>query len=93
MMMICIAVFVLGIIVYIVKNEKYKLVLAVSYFGISVVNLVVCFISCWLYVVLTCGLGVIFIVPQIFQTIAGIKFILGAKAYYGQKKSIYKPLE
>ena len=81
-MMICIAVFVLGIIVYIVK---YKLVLAVSYFGISVVNLVVCFISCWLYVVLTCGLGVIFIVPQIFQTIAGIKFILGAKAYYDEK--------
>lgn len=84
-MMICIAVFVLGIIVYIVKNEKYKLVLAVSYFGISVVNLVVYFISCWLYVVLTCGLGVIFIVPQIFQTIAGIKFILGAKAYYDEK--------
>lgn len=83
--LVCIIEFILGIIVYVVKNKRIKLNLAIVYCVVSLINFCISFFSCWLYIMLTCGLCVFLVLPGIFQIIAGLKFVSGARVYYDKE--------
>lgn len=76
-----IMIFILGIIIYFLRNSRCKSILSVVYLTVSIVDLVLFVAGTMLYVLGSCGLGLIMYVPGALQIIAGTKFISGSREY------------
>ena len=76
-----ILIFILGIIIYFIKRRNIKIVLSYVYL-ISAIADFVLFLIVWMgYIISTCFIGSVALVPGIMQIIAGTKFITGSKYY------------
>ena len=74
-------VFLLGIVIFILKNtNKIKLlnILSMIYLSVAIIDLLACFIVLFVAIIGTCGMGIICIVPGILQIIAGTKYVKAA---------------
>ncbi len=77
--LIGIAVFIIGLVLFFTKNIKTKKTLSYIYLIGSIVAISILFFTCAAGIVATCGLGIILFVPGILQIIAGTKFVSGVK--------------
>lgn len=76
-------VFIIGIVVYFAKSKKVKVSLSWVYLLGAAGAFVLLFFTAATYILATCGLGAVMFIPGILQIIAGIKFLVGLKAYGG----------
>lgn len=74
-------IFVLGMLLYFWKNPKIQKTLSVIYLCAAIGDLVLFLTSTMLYVLASCGLGIIIYVPGILQIIAGAKFFSATRNY------------
>ncbi|MBU9746958.1 zinc-ribbon domain-containing protein [Lachnospiraceae bacterium ASD3451] len=75
------AVFIIGLIIYFIKQQKAKMLLSIIYISVAVCDFVFLIATWSFYVLMTCGLGAVMYVPGILQIIAGILFLIGSKSY------------
>ena len=73
-------IFVIGIIIYL-KPERKKMKLAYIYLFLAISDLILAFFLFMLYVLASCGFGVVLFIPGILQIIAGFKFVKAIKMY------------
>ena len=71
-------IFVIGIIIYL-KPERKKW--AYIYLFLAISDLILAFFLFMLYVLASCGFGVVLFIPGILQIIAGFKFVKAIKMY------------
>lgn len=76
-----IAIFALGLAVYFVKEKRIKSILAYVYLIASISDFVFFFFAWMTYIIATCFMGAIGLIPGILQIRAGIKFVAGCKDY------------
>lgn len=70
-------IFVLGIVIYFIKTKKIKTALAYIYLTAAIADFVL-FLIVWMnYIVITCWIGSVALIPGILQIVAGTKFIKG----------------
>ncbi len=74
-------VFVIGLLIYFLKDAKVKQILSYVYIAGAIIGLGYLFGTWGTYIVLSCGLGAVMFIPGILQIVAGIKFATGAKQY------------
>lgn len=75
-------IFILGLAIYLLKKSpKTKLRLAYIYLVAAVLDLILFFFSYMLYILSTCGLGIVCLIPGLLQVVAGMKFVNGCKNY------------
>ena len=70
-----ILIFGLGMAIYFIKNKKTQKTLSIVYLISAIADLTLFVMTCSLYVLATCGLGVVVFIPGILQIIAGTKFV------------------
>lgn len=73
-------IFVIGIIIYL-KPERKKMKWAYIYLFLAISDLILAFFLFMLYVLASCGFGVVLFIPGILQIIAGFKFVKAIKMY------------
>ena len=76
-------IFLLGFVVYFLKVKLLKTVFAYLYLVAAIADFVLFFFVWSAYILATCFLGSIALIPGILQICAGVKFIKGCK-YYGR---------
>lgn len=82
---LCLAIVVVGFILYFIKSFKLKKSLAYFYLIAAIVDLVVFFISTFIYIFATCGIFIIAYVSNILQIIAGRKFLSAVRDYENER--------
>lgn len=73
-------IFIIGIILY-WKPERKKIKLAYIYLFLAIADLVLAFFLFMLYVLASCGFGIVLFIPGILQVVAGFKFVKAIKMY------------
>lgn len=74
-LLLVLAVAILGYIIFFIKSELVKRILAFIYLFAAVIGLVWMFASMAMAIVFTCGFGAILLVPGILQVAAGVKYV------------------
>lgn len=78
-----IVIFAIGLAVYFVKQKRLKTILAYIYFIAAIADFALFFFVWMAYVIATCFLGAVGLIPGILQIRAGMKYISGCKYYEG----------
>ena len=79
-MVVGLAIFAMGMVVYFSKNLKLKRTLSLVYLIAAVADLCAFFIVTLTYILATCGLGIVLYVPGVLQILAGTKFIAATRS-------------
>ena len=74
-------IFLLGFAVYFLKQKHIKTILAYVYLVAAIADFFLFFLVWMTYIIITCGLGAIALIPGILQIRAGTKFIVGCRHY------------
>ncbi|MCI5679752.1 MAG: hypothetical protein MR278_07235 [Bacteroidales bacterium] len=73
-------VFIIGIVIY--RNpKKEKIKLAYIYLILAIIGLILAFFVFMLFVLSSCGFGIVTFIPGILQIVAGFKFVKALKTY------------
>lgn len=78
-----IVIFALGLAVYFVKQKRLKTMLAYVYLIAAIADFALFFFVWMAYIIATCFLGAVGLIPGILQIRAGMKYISGCKYYEG----------
>ena len=73
----------IGLAVYFVKQKRLKTILAYVYLIAAIADFALFFFVWMAYVIATCFLGAVGLIPGILQIRAGMKYISGCKYYEG----------
>lgn len=78
-----IVIFAIGLAVYFVKQKRLKTILAYVYLIAAIADFALFFFVWMAYMIATCFLGAVGLIPGILQIRAGMKYISGCKYYEG----------
>lgn len=78
-----VVIFLIGLAVYFLKQKHIKTVLAYIYLIMAIADFALFFFVWSGYILATCFLGAVALIPGILQIRAGTKFIVGCKHYEG----------
>lgn len=78
-MSVGIIIFIIGLVIFFLKNIKSRKILSIIYLILAVVDLCLLVGNTLLYVVASCGLGTVLYIPGILQIIAGTKYVSATK--------------
>lgn len=78
-MIIGLVIFAIGLVVYFIESVKLKTVLSFVYLILAVGDLIFLFMTMAAYVLATCGMGSVILIPGILQIVAGTKFVFASK--------------
>lgn len=70
-----IIIFIIGFMIFFLKNKKLQKILAMLYLILAVLAFCFLFGSISFYVVTPCGFSIFLFIPGILQIIAGIKYV------------------
>ena len=76
-----IVIFAIGLAVYFVKQKRVKTILAYVYLIAAIADFALFFFVWMGYIIVTCFLGAVGLIPGILQIRAGMKFVIGCKYY------------